>query len=81
MVAAADLCSLGHGDAVQKSSTYCGTSSSVKTLIKNIRKDSESMETTVKNVLHKHDFIVAALDNDQKGFPKKFNDMESATSL
>ena len=30
------------------------------------------METTVKNVLEKHDFIVATLDNNQKGFPKTF---------
>ena len=36
MVAAAALYSCGLGDTVQKRSTYCGISSSVKTLIKNI---------------------------------------------
>ena len=30
------------------------------------------MDTTVKNVLRQHEYIVAAMDNNQKGFPKKY---------
>ena len=72
IVAAGAVYSRELGDTIQKRATYCGIPLSVKTMIKNIRHDSEKVEKTVMNVLSQQKYIVAAMDNNQKGYPKKY---------
>ena len=71
IVAAASIYSRGLGDSIQKRATYCRISSSIKTFVKRIKPHSQKMEQNVKSILDKETFIIAALDNNQKGFPKK----------
>ena len=72
MICAAALYYKGVGDCVTRRSTYCGSSATIKTFLKNVKPMGNEMLQNITEILKQEKTTIATLDNNQKGYKKTY---------